>query len=46
MPDAATENVNGEPRPQMMRQYELVERVTSYDPDADEALLIVELAAQ
>ena len=23
----------------MMRQYELVERVTSYDPDADEALL-------
>ena len=23
----------------MMRQYELVERVTSYDQDADEALL-------
>lgn len=39
MPDVATENVYGEPRPQMMRQYELVERVTSYDPDADEALL-------
>ena len=31
------ESANG--RPRMMRQYELVERVTSYDPDADEALL-------
>src|ERR1700737_3054033 len=27
------------PRPRMMRQYDLVERVRSYNPDTDEALL-------
>jgi guanosine-3',5'-bis(diphosphate) 3'-pyrophosphohydrolase len=43
MSDVVRENpaeiLPGESRSRLMRQYELVERVTSYDPDADEAML-------
>ncbi|MGI9482484.1 MAG: RelA/SpoT family protein, partial [Hyphomicrobiales bacterium] len=39
MADLATSTETTEARPRLMRQYELVEKVTSYDPDADEALL-------
>lgn len=31
--------VAGPPRPKMLRQFELIEKVRSYDPSADEALL-------
>ena len=30
---------NAPPRPRLMRQYELVERVRAYDPDVNEDLL-------
>src|SRR5262247_1275254 len=30
---------NGSPKPQMMRQYDLIERVKRYNPNASEALL-------
>jgi GTP diphosphokinase / guanosine-3',5'-bis(diphosphate) 3'-diphosphatase len=39
MPSQAIANARDQGRPQMMRQYELVERVKSYNPDADEDLL-------
>jgi GTP diphosphokinase / guanosine-3',5'-bis(diphosphate) 3'-diphosphatase len=39
MPAQAIGNARDQGRPQMMRQYELVERVKSYNPNADEDLL-------
>jgi GTP diphosphokinase / guanosine-3',5'-bis(diphosphate) 3'-diphosphatase len=39
MPSQAIGNARDQGRPQMMRQYELVERVKSYNPNADEDLL-------
>jgi GTP diphosphokinase / guanosine-3',5'-bis(diphosphate) 3'-diphosphatase len=39
MPSQAIGNAKDQGRPQMMRQYELVERVKSYNPNADEDLL-------
>jgi GTP diphosphokinase / guanosine-3',5'-bis(diphosphate) 3'-diphosphatase len=39
MPSQAIGNARDQGRPRMMRQYELVERVKSYNPNADEDLL-------
>ena len=36
---SAAEPVKAAPRPKFLRQYELIDRVKSYDPTADEALL-------
>ena len=39
VPDHLLEELHLRPKPQMMRQYELIERVRSYNPNTDEALL-------